>query len=375
MYSLIITLISIALVAALALATLYYGSDAFNKGDDAATVVKVLNTGQQVAGAFQLATADKATQSIDVLVSMQSLLAEQYLVSVPSVNLIVWREIAQTKGWLLLPSAITKAACLAFNTKVHNLDAIPSSPLLGVSKLCYGNDAKGFSVVWRAVGDRLLSDATSSAAVLGKDAAGDPFEPSDHSPVALGNVVWTTPPTRTPTGELGTAPADTSPPRFTYPELNNDQQALYDQINVYGIVGALPFADDPNAEYMADTFQHYGIRIPKAALPSDWEVDMTTMSAGMVNVVYPEDCPSRMAPASQCKQPSAPNASVHPAIWDSAAQVWRLYGYNNRAPNSGSLMAPGYVNITFIQSSTIGTSHEHRITLPLMMSIANILLT
>ena len=60
MFSLIITIISIALVAALALATLYYGGNAFNKGSAEANASKIINEGQQVNGAVQLARADAA---------------------------------------------------------------------------------------------------------------------------------------------------------------------------------------------------------------------------------------------------------------------------------------------------------------------------
>lgn len=58
MFSLIITIISIALVAALALATLYYGGDAFNKGTAGAEASRLINEGQQVNGAVALAKAD-----------------------------------------------------------------------------------------------------------------------------------------------------------------------------------------------------------------------------------------------------------------------------------------------------------------------------
>lgn len=61
MFSLIITIISIALVAALALATLYYGGQAFNKGSAEAEATKAINEAQQVAGAIQLFRADLAS--------------------------------------------------------------------------------------------------------------------------------------------------------------------------------------------------------------------------------------------------------------------------------------------------------------------------
>jgi type II secretory pathway pseudopilin PulG len=54
MFSLIITIISIALVAALALATLYYGGDSFTKGSAEAEVARMMAEGEQVASAALL---------------------------------------------------------------------------------------------------------------------------------------------------------------------------------------------------------------------------------------------------------------------------------------------------------------------------------
>lgn len=54
MFSLIITIISIALVAALALATLYYGADAFSQGRVKAEAAKIRVQGQQIQAAADL---------------------------------------------------------------------------------------------------------------------------------------------------------------------------------------------------------------------------------------------------------------------------------------------------------------------------------
>lgn len=58
MFSLIISIISIALVAALAAATVYFGGAAFNKGTAGADASAFINAGQQIAGAFTLAATD-----------------------------------------------------------------------------------------------------------------------------------------------------------------------------------------------------------------------------------------------------------------------------------------------------------------------------
>lgn len=58
MFSLIISIISIALVAALAAATVYFGGAAFNKGTAGADASAFINAGQQIAGAFTLSATD-----------------------------------------------------------------------------------------------------------------------------------------------------------------------------------------------------------------------------------------------------------------------------------------------------------------------------
>jgi hypothetical protein len=85
MFSLIITIISIALVAALALATLYYGGSAFNKGAAGAVAARLINEGQQVNGAVALYKADiGAGSTAAVVTDLAGLVTEGYLSSVPA---------------------------------------------------------------------------------------------------------------------------------------------------------------------------------------------------------------------------------------------------------------------------------------------------
>lgn len=86
MFSLIITIISIALVAALALATIYYGGTAFNKGSDQATASRFINEGQQVNGAVAMAKADIAsgTTASNAVTTLDSLVTANYLAQKPA---------------------------------------------------------------------------------------------------------------------------------------------------------------------------------------------------------------------------------------------------------------------------------------------------
>lgn len=83
MFSLIITIISIALVAALALATLYYGGDAFNRGSAAAVASQLINEGQQVNGAVAIAKADAAAGGTAVT-TWGDLVTNEYLSQLPA---------------------------------------------------------------------------------------------------------------------------------------------------------------------------------------------------------------------------------------------------------------------------------------------------
>lgn len=75
MFSLIIVIISIALVAALALATMYFGGSAFNKGGSSATSARLANEGTQLRGTLALyhqETGEKAS-AFEQLVTSQHL--------------------------------------------------------------------------------------------------------------------------------------------------------------------------------------------------------------------------------------------------------------------------------------------------------------
>lgn len=79
MFSLIITIISIALVAALAVATIYYGGDIFSQQGTKAKAVKVVNAGQQINGAIEVYKAQKGT----VPATLDDLVTNKMLKSLP----------------------------------------------------------------------------------------------------------------------------------------------------------------------------------------------------------------------------------------------------------------------------------------------------
>jgi len=81
MFSLIITIISIALVAALAVATIYYGGSAFTQGTAKANASALVSAAQQVQGADTLFQNDNGGNHAD---DVQALVTGSYLQSEPT---------------------------------------------------------------------------------------------------------------------------------------------------------------------------------------------------------------------------------------------------------------------------------------------------
>lgn len=128
MFNLIVTIISIALVAVLAIASIYYGGSAFNKGADEATVARIINEGSQIKGAAQLYSLDNggsAPADIDVL-----LVDKKYLNGKPAGNWNVSAQYAISPvGSTATPAeaAAALSQCNAINAKLgHDLPAPPA---------------------------------------------------------------------------------------------------------------------------------------------------------------------------------------------------------------------------------------------------------
>lgn len=79
MFALILTILSITLVAALVIATVSYGGEAMQKNQTKVAVTTVLNEGQQLQASFALYRAEKSKNAI----SIAELSANKYLKSVP----------------------------------------------------------------------------------------------------------------------------------------------------------------------------------------------------------------------------------------------------------------------------------------------------
>lgn len=86
MFSLIVTVISIALVAALGLATLYYGGSALKRGNTLSTAAMILNQAQQLLGSSDAFEAEFRRKPS----GLSELIATRYLEQTPQVGQLAW---------------------------------------------------------------------------------------------------------------------------------------------------------------------------------------------------------------------------------------------------------------------------------------------
>ena len=110
MFSLIVSIISIALVAVLAAASIYYGGDAFTKGSAKALASTVVTQAQQISSAHTLYKNDEggsAAANVDALVT------GKYLASVPAAPANVAKdtnpapEVVTPARWVLNANTVT----------------------------------------------------------------------------------------------------------------------------------------------------------------------------------------------------------------------------------------------------------------------------
>lgn len=113
MFSLIISIIAIALVSALALASIYYGGDAFNKGTTDADASTIMNQGQQIQAAIAMQNIDK-----DTSITTMSDLAPEYLMALPTFGGEAWGEPDESvTGYITLNGTISKDVCDELNER------------------------------------------------------------------------------------------------------------------------------------------------------------------------------------------------------------------------------------------------------------------
>lgn len=150
MFNLIVTIISIALVAVLAIATIYYGGQTFSNQGHEAETAKLLNSAAHLKGAIEMYRNDHAGSSPT---NLETDLTPHYLKSLPSGAVDNWQI---TSGFVitkigdsLVGGSVTQAdvdsarlACEAINEKLGQPAVVPScaDPAITNVQVCCDTD-------------------------------------------------------------------------------------------------------------------------------------------------------------------------------------------------------------------------------------------
>lgn len=97
MFNLIVVVISIALLAIIAVASIFYGGDAWTQSSEKANVTTLINQGQQISGAAALYKADNGV----AVATIADLETAKYLSNVPQAGKIT------TGDWAIDGSDVT----------------------------------------------------------------------------------------------------------------------------------------------------------------------------------------------------------------------------------------------------------------------------
>lgn len=109
MFQLIVAVISIALVAALAIASLYYGGQAFQKSSLKANVTTLVNAGQQIAGADALYKTENGGVGATAIADLTA--DGEYLAATPGVSAAA----GEDASWSITTSGTTRVAAIVVN--------------------------------------------------------------------------------------------------------------------------------------------------------------------------------------------------------------------------------------------------------------------
>ena len=143
MFSLIITIISIALVAALAVATIYYGGSAFSSGSAKAVAATIVSNAQQVTGANVLYANDNS----GAYASSIATLVPTYLASQPVPPANGASAYAVSSSNVFTATVANQQVCAAIDATV-GITSIPTAAPAASSATqyyCYSSTGTGTS--------------------------------------------------------------------------------------------------------------------------------------------------------------------------------------------------------------------------------------
>lgn len=202
MFSLLITIVSIALVAALALATLYYGGRAYTQSAARAQAARVDAQAQQLLGAAELFYANRGQWPR----SPAEMVTEGYLKDVPRAGLTLENAFASEHEWdmpvervpVFTLSTPQVDACRSINSNNYGQPGVLArlDPSLRVQ--CYSSDNDGLvTVVARntAFLQEAISTSPAGTPLEGAPTGSVPTDPEDEDwAIAPGAPAGTQPP-------------------------------------------------------------------------------------------------------------------------------------------------------------------------------------
>lgn len=258
MFSLIITIIAIVLVAALAIATIYYGANQLSTARAKAGATASITQGQQIIGAAQLFKADTGRWPTDI----HELVSSKYLNSIPTAGFnpavtlsSVTQRVASATG--LMPTAyaadakpwetvqpvipyywlhriVPENVCRAVNLATRGDDGIYLAARPSLAVQCFG-PAGQYSVIVGITGvSQNLTEAISTAdpdLVVDESGSGWTVVPTITNPGGSGTGTGTTPGAGTGSGsgsgtgsDTGTTPTTPQQPAPVSPVSFTDSQ-------------------------------------------------------------------------------------------------------------------------------------------------------
>lgn len=199
MFSLIITIISIALVAALALATLYFGGDAFERGSSEAQASKLVLQSQQISGALSLYEIDHGslpnTSDLSFLTQVSPVTGKVYLKQIPLASLqepsLVSTALANTAMWRLVPETktiytqapVSAEVCRKVNERVRGDDGVLSVVSTTYTTQCF-EESEGVYKIFTSL-DKAFEEASIPPQRIVNQTV---------SEIPLSSSLWTIPP-------------------------------------------------------------------------------------------------------------------------------------------------------------------------------------
>ena len=192
MFSLIITIISVALVAALALATLFYGGESYQSGQAKAEAAKLRNQGQQLVAAAEFFYLQRGAWPD----SIQEMVDSGHLNSIPVAQRAAVQEALAAKQWqmprggqpLFVFDEVTVEVCRTINQESYGLAGILPKLQAGYMHQCFGPTKNDLLVV---VGRGSLPDlvaAVNDGLLTPENVSSDPVPSADDT------AAWTVAP-------------------------------------------------------------------------------------------------------------------------------------------------------------------------------------